>query len=159
MGPAAELAAVCACALALCACGSKSGLPDRVGPPCTVDAECDDGVACNGPERCLDAVCVHTPWLTCDDGDPCTVDRCDEPAGRPHRDLRVDADRDGYDVRVAIDCGDDCDDARADVHPGATEVCNGVDDDCNGLVDEGARYAPVGGVVPVATSPAMEASG
>ncbi len=31
----------------------------------------------------------------------------------------------------------DCDDGNPDVHPGANEVCNGVDEDCDGLVDEG----------------------
>ena len=31
----------------------------------------------------------------------------------------------------------DCDDTKASVYPGATEVCNGIDDDCDGLVDEG----------------------
>ncbi len=31
----------------------------------------------------------------------------------------------------------DCDDTRADVHPGAAEVCNGIDDNCVGGVDEG----------------------
>jgi hypothetical protein len=31
----------------------------------------------------------------------------------------------------------DCDDARADVFPGATEVCDLTDQDCDGLIDEG----------------------
>jgi hypothetical protein len=31
----------------------------------------------------------------------------------------------------------DCNDANASVHPGAAEVCNGVDDNCNGSIDEG----------------------
>lgn len=29
----------------------------------------------------------------------------------------------------------DCDDGNNAVHPGATETCNGIDDDCNGLAD------------------------
>jgi len=30
----------------------------------------------------------------------------------------------------------DCDDARAATYPGATEYCNGIDDDCDGTTDE-----------------------
>jgi hypothetical protein len=44
---------------------------------------------------------------------------------------KVDADGDGYDVSV------DCDDSNNKVHPQATEVCNGVDDNCDGQIDEG----------------------
>jgi PKD repeat protein len=43
----------------------------------------------------------------------------------------VDADGDGYDNRV------DCDDHNPAVHPGAVEVCNGIDDNCDGQIDEG----------------------
>jgi hypothetical protein len=43
------------------------------------------------------------------------------------------ADQDGDGVRWC----DDCDDANPAVHPGATEMCgNGIDDNCNGAVDE-----------------------
>ncbi|MBN2798535.1 MAG: putative metal-binding motif-containing protein [Deltaproteobacteria bacterium] len=37
----------------------------------------------------------------------------------------------------------DCDDLRADAHPGAVERCNGRDDDCDGTVDEEAADAPL----------------
>ena len=45
--------------------------------------------------------------------------------------VEVDDDGDGYSVD-----GGDCDDGDASVHPGATEVCNGVDDDCDERIDD-----------------------
>ncbi|MDP2314481.1 MAG: MopE-related protein [Pseudomonadota bacterium] len=49
---------------------------------------------------------------------------------------RYDTDDDGF-----SSCATDCDDTRADVHPGGTEVCDGVDQDCDARVDEGTRCA------------------
>ena len=46
-----------------------------------------------------------------------------------------DHDGDGF-VNVRYD-GDDCDDDRADVNPGAAEVCDGADNNCDGETDEG----------------------
>jgi hypothetical protein len=45
----------------------------------------------------------------------------------------TDADGDGYQDRAYG--GDDCDDHNAAVFPGATEICNGIDDDCDGDAD------------------------
>ena len=39
------------------------------------------------------------------------------------------------------DNDDDCDDGDAAVHPAASEICNGLDDDCAGGVDDGADDA------------------
>lgn len=49
------------------------------GPPqCTADSECDDGLFCNGPERCNAGTCSPGRPPRDDDGISCTVDRCDE---------------------------------------------------------------------------------
>ncbi|MBL0062619.1 MAG: putative metal-binding motif-containing protein [bacterium] len=46
-----------------------------------------------------------------------------------------DADGDGH-SKVAFG-GDDCDDWRPDLSPGAIELCDGIDNNCNGQIDEG----------------------
>jgi hypothetical protein len=60
-----------------------------------------------------------------------------------------DADGDGYYGNTQVGCLspgvtyslthglDDCDDAHASVHLGATELCDGLDNNCNGSIDEG----------------------
>lgn len=46
-------------------------------------------------------------------------------------DAAIDADADGYDNTV------DCDDSNNAIYPGATEVCDGLDNNCDATTDEG----------------------
>jgi hypothetical protein len=60
-------------------------------------------------------------WTTCD-GD------CDDGDALLNLD---DLDGDGLTT-----CASDCDDGDADIHPGAAEICDGKDNDCEGGTDE-----------------------
>lgn len=62
------------------------------------------------------------------------------PVGGP----LVDADMDGFVLcpptggcPPGFPACVDCNDSLSAIHPGAQEVCNGLDDDCDGLIDEG----------------------
>ncbi len=46
----------------------------------------------------------------------------------------LDQDNDGFQTAP---CGGDCNDANPAINPSAPEVCNGLDDDCDGSTDEG----------------------
>ncbi|HOX44974.1 MAG TPA: MopE-related protein [Myxococcota bacterium] len=119
---------------------------------------CDDGLACTS-ERCDPALgCVITPDdLACEDLDPCTDDRCDASAGCVFPlnaaacddgdpctmedtcalgacvGVPSDLDHDGF---IADGCGgDDCNDHEEWLNPDAEEVCDGYDNDCDGLTD------------------------
>lgn len=63
----------------------------------------------------------------------------------------VDRDEDGVSAPA------DCDDTNAAIYPGASESCNDVDDDCDGLVDDGLQRACCGAGVAMCTAGAWSA--
>lgn len=92
---------------------------DCDGVPSTID--CNDNDASVTSTNVNDADCDGVPASEdCNDNDPNVGSNAD------------DTDCDGF-----LDV-DDCDDNDPDIFPGATETCgNGVDDNCDGQVDEG----------------------
>ncbi len=78
-----------------------------------LDDDCDGGVP--DDEADLDGDGFAACEGDCDDNDPTST-----PA---------DLDGDGY-----PSCGGDCDDEDPLIHPGATELCDGLDGDCDGTL-------------------------
>ncbi|MFZ9915785.1 MAG: MopE-related protein, partial [Phycisphaerales bacterium] len=80
-------------------------------------------------------------------------DDCDGSAddGLTFVNYYVDGDLDGYGAGAAtsacapisgsVTSNTDCDDANASVNPGRSEVCNLIDDNCSGTIDEGVQTA------------------
>lgn len=96
------------------------------------------------PDGARDACTLRTYYLDRDGdgfGDPSTaVEQCLPPTARH------------------AENGDDCDDTRDDVHPGATEICDDVDQDCDFAVDEGLM-GPLGAPIELSTATSVAWSG
>lgn len=108
---------------------------------CTSTSECDDGNPCTGTETCLGdrGVCVSGVAPNCEDSNDCTEDKCDPVDGDPAEDYcihtLIDADGDGHASDILGSCGDDCNDLDPDIYTGAPELCDGLDNDCDGTID------------------------
>jgi hypothetical protein len=94
---------------------------------------CEDGIDCTD-NYCSSEIHACSQFYVherCDDGDLCTTDLCTLTGCRA---IPKDDDFDGFMDRSCG--GDDCDDSNFNIHPGATEHCNDLDDDCDGEMDE-----------------------
>lgn len=131
---------------------------------CLDSSDCEDGIACT-IGQCIDGSCRHslgansatcpmgqycdltsgcTPGIACAHdaqcqdklgGDPCKTNiHCHQPTATCQFSW-LDKDGDGH---PPVACGGaDCDDSHPAIHPGAPELCDGKDNDCDGAIDDG----------------------
>ncbi len=105
---------------------------------CWKDVDCDDSLQCNGSETCDLETHKCAPGIAtdCNDDNACTMDVCTEAAGCTN--TLIDEDGDGHAPTSLGACGSDCDDTDKTVYIGAEELCDGIDNNCNGDFDETA---------------------
>ena len=69
------------------ACDPESGCTHGLN-----EAPCNDGSACTDGDACAGGECKGSTPHSCDDGDPCTSDGCQPPAGCTHTSLTKSCD-------------------------------------------------------------------
>ena len=113
------------CLAALTACGPSGGQAD------------DDDTADGGAVDDADHDDFTTEEGDCDDSDPdVNPDADDDTCDNKDNDCNgVIDDAFNADHDTATSCNGDCDDSNPQRYPGATELPNDIDDDCDGIVD------------------------
>lgn len=149
---------------------SKGNQPEP--PECETASDCLSGNLCE-LWSCDQGSCQTEGQVECPLRDPCEVGACLPATGAcVYRPASTDEDGDGHFSPLPGflpgqegACGDDCDDTSAKALPGGVETCDGVDNDCDGVIDNQSFYfADLGddgietGLVDVA-SPSQDGAG
>ncbi len=149
------------------ATGTGGSASTGTGGSACANVDCDDGISCT-IDTCTDGVCSHQigpnsgptacpagqicdllkgclPGIVCSTDDQCVQklgnDACKtnitcDPGTALCSYTLLDKDMDGH---VPVVCGgDDCNDASNTSFPGAPEICDGKDNNCDGAIDTGA---------------------
>jgi hypothetical protein len=133
-------------------CVAGRGCVASLPTECTEDSECDDGQYCNGVEDCLGEMCFPGTPRTCDDGNECTTDICDEAMDGCRRETAP-----GCDGGVSnFDGGRPCDPFDPGMHYSGTMLLNPTQSCFPGsgpyTVDE-VSFAVSGGTLTVTAGP------
>jgi hypothetical protein len=110
----------------------QQGCFDEIKDKAETDVDCGGGECslCLSNQNCLNnSDCVSNR---------CRNGKCDIPC--------TDADNDRFFKESGCGTSVDCNDSIPSVHPGAIEICDGKDNDCNGQTDEGAVCFAGGGM-------------
>ncbi|MEM2918423.1 MAG: MopE-related protein [Candidatus Altiarchaeota archaeon] len=106
------------------------------GAECDQDSDCPE-TNCDNYDKCYDGTYRDYENVpnTCMNTCYCTKTGCSN-----YIEVITDNDKDGYD----IECDNDCNDSDWSINPGAKEICNGLDDDCDGVVDNITEACGIG---------------
>lgn len=113
---------------------------------CFEDDDCPSGRYCDKSGGWSSWSCQNCPSVECYSDADCPSDGCYSGAYRDYQCVNpgkcnaaceyqtteTDQDHDGYDT----ECENDCNDNNPTVFPGATELCDNLDNDCDTLIDE-----------------------
>ena len=128
---------------------------------CTDDNQCTTGDTCADNIKTGNYTCVGGKAANCNDQNPCTVDTCDplkgcantidttivvacysgDPATKGKGQCKEGGQQCGIDGKLGV--------CKNEVLPGPKELCDGVDNTCDGVLDEGC--APTGFTARMAT--------